>query len=178
MVECITVALELPEPIKVIKIEEIATKWEIDMARELRVSHGMHVIPVPTIELKADFPGYLVDPLKYFIKKKNEPRQRLSEKSIIRPKFSLIGKLIISEFAISQLVTYFVVQVAGIAKVNRVIVNMQEEGVTVRLELTANYKTFLPDVAKEVRKSIQQQIEYLTGLIVYGVNVIFKSIDY
>ena len=148
------------------------------MARELRTSHGMHVIPVPTIELKADFPGYLVDPLKYFIKKKNEPRQRLSEKSIIRPKFSLIGKLIISEFAISQLVTYLVVQVHGVAKVNRVIVNMQEEGVTVRLELTASYKIFLPDVAKEVRKSIHQQIEYLTGLIVYGVNVIFKSIDY
>ncbi|MGI6144774.1 MAG: Asp23/Gls24 family envelope stress response protein [Clostridia bacterium] len=178
MVERITVALELPQPTKIIKIEDIATKREIDMARELRTSHGMHVIPVPTIELKADFPGYLVDPLKYFIKKKNEPRQRLSEKSIIRPKFSLIGKLIISEFAISQLVTYLVVQVHGVAKVNRVIVNMQEEGVTVRLELTASYKIFLPDVAKEVRKSIHQQIEYLTGLIVYGVNVIFKSIDY
>lgn len=178
MIERITAALELPEPVQIIKIEDIATKREIEMARELRSSHGMHVIPVPTIELKQDFPGYLVDPLKYFIKKKNESRQQMGEKSIIRPKFSLMGKLVISELAISQIVTYLLVKIPGISKVNRVIVNLQEEGVTVRLELTANYNTFLPDVGKEARNNIKQEVESLTGLIVYGVHIIFKSLDY
>lgn len=178
MVDRITAALGLPKPVRIIRIEDIATPQEIDMARELRVSHGMHVIPVPAIELKADFPGYLVDPLKYFIKKKNEPRRHLGEKSIIRPKFSLMGKLIISEYAVAQIVTYLLMQVKGITKVNRVVVNMQEEGVSIRLELTASYKVFLPDVAKEARKNIQQQVEYITGLLVYGVHIIFKSLDY
>lgn len=178
MVDRITTTLGLPKPTQIIKIEEIATKREIEMARELRVSHGMHVIPVPTIELKADFPGYLVDPLKYFIKKKNESRQRMGEKSIIRPKFSLMGKLVISEYAIAQIVTYILVQIPGIAKVNRVIVQMREEGVTVRLEITASYNISLPNLAKDVRKSIQQQIEYLSGLLVYGVHITFKSLDY
>ncbi|HHY05667.1 MAG TPA: Asp23/Gls24 family envelope stress response protein [Clostridia bacterium] len=178
MIEHITAALELPEPMRVIKIEDIATEREIKMARELRTSHGMHVIPVPTIELKADFPGYLVDPLKYFFKKKNEPRQQIGEKSILRPKFSLIGKLLISEYVIVQIATYFAVQIPGITRVNRVVVNMKEEGVTIRLEVTARYNTFLPDLAKKVQADVQQHIEYLTGLIVYGVHVFFKSLDY
>ncbi|MDD2211612.1 MAG: Asp23/Gls24 family envelope stress response protein [Clostridia bacterium] len=178
MVEHITSALELPKPVQIIQIEDIATEREMNMARELRVSHGMHVIPVPTIELKADFPGYLVDPLKYFLKKKNEPRQQMGEKSIIRPKFSLMGKLLISEYAITQIVIYLVVRISGITKVNRVIVNMQEEGVTVRLEVTASYNQFLPDVAKEVKANVKQQVEALTGLIVYGVHILFKSLEY
>lgn len=178
MVERITTALELPKPVRVIPIEDIATEREMNMARELRVSHGMHVIPVPTIELKADFPGYLVDPLKYFLKKKNEPRQQIGEKSIIRPKFSLMGKLLISEYAVTQVVTYLVLQISGITRVNRVMVNMQEEGVTLRLEITARYNVFLPDLAKEIRMNIQQQVESLTGLIVYGVHILFKSLDY
>ncbi len=66
MINRIAATLELPFPVCLIRIEEIATPREIKMARELRTNHGMHVIPVPAIELKADFPGYLLDSLKYF----------------------------------------------------------------------------------------------------------------
>jgi len=178
MVERITTALQLKKPVQVIYIEEIATEREMKLAKELRENHGMHVIPVPTIEVKKDFPGYLVDPLKYFFKKKNELRRKIGEKSIIRPKFSLMGKLLISEYAVSQIVTYVVVPVPGISQINKVLVKMQEEGVTVRIEVTVRYHFFLPDLAKEVRKIVHQQLEYLTGLIVYGVHIVFKSLEY
>lgn len=178
MAEKITNALAIPRPTKVIHIEDIATDREIQLARELRGAHGMHVIPVPTVEVKKDFPGYLVDPLKYFFGKKNESRRRIGEKSIIRPKFSLIGKLIISEHAVTQITMYVVMQIAGVAQAPKVLVDMREEGVTVRLEVTGRYGWFLPEIARSIQKNVQRNLESLTGLIVYGVHVQFKSLEF
>lgn len=177
MIERITDALYLPRPKQVIKIEDIATEREIQLAQELRETHGMHVIPVPTIEVKRDFPGYLVDPLKYFFSKKNEARRKIGEKSIIRPKFSLIGKLIITEYAVAQITTYVVMQTPGVVQVNKSLVDMKDEGVTIKLELTGKYGRYLPDVARDVQKNVQKNLESLTGLIVYGVHVVFKSLE-
>lgn len=177
MVEKITDALEIPRPSKIIKIEDIATEREMKLAKELRENHGMHVIPVPTIEVKRDFPGYLVDPLKYFFSKKNEPRRKIGEKSIIRPKFSLMGKLIITEHVVAQITTYVVLQTQGVTQVNKVNVEMREEGVTVRMEITARYGGFLPDIARNAQKYVQNNLENLTGLIVYGVHIVIKSLD-
>lgn len=178
MIQHITTALGLPKPSAVIKIEDIATPWEMNMARELRQNHGMHVIPVPTIELKADFPGYLLDPLKYFFKRRNETRQQMGERSILRPKFSLNGKLLVSEFVITQLVTYYVARITGITKINRIMAHLREEGVALKLEVTAQYPANLPDLAEKVQQDIREHLEYLTGLVVYGVQVVFKSLDF
>ena len=136
------------------------------------------LFPVPTIEIKKDFPGYLVDPLKYFLKKKNDSRRKIGEKSIIRPKFSMMGKLLVSEYAVSQISTYVVLPLPGVSQLNRVVVKMYEDGVTVTLEITARYNIYLPDLAKEIRRVLHQQLEYQTGMTVYGVHVIFKSIDF
>lgn len=177
MVERITDTLAIPRPSKVIRIEDVATEREIKLAQELREAHGMHVIPVPTIEVKRDFPGYLVDPLKYFFNKKNEARRKIGEKSIIRPKFSLIGKLIITEHAVGQITTFVAMQTPGIYNVNKAVVEMREEGVTIRLELTARYGRYLPDIAHNVQKNVQRNLESLTGLIVYGVHIMFRSLE-
>lgn len=177
MVERITDALSMPRPHKVISIEDIATEREIQLAQELRENHGMHVIPVPAIEVKRDFPGYLVDPLKYFFSKKNEARRKIGEKSIIRPKFSLIGKLVITEHAVAQITTYVAVQTPGVCNVNKVLVDMQEEGVTIRLELSLRYGPFIPDIARLVQKNVQKNLENITGLIVYGIHILVKSLE-
>lgn len=177
MVERIATTLSIPSPTKIIRIEDIASEREIKLAQELRESYGMHVIPVPTIEVKKDFPGYLVDPLKYFLKKKNEARRKIGEKSIIRPKFSLMGKLTISEHAVAQITTYATLEIDGISQVNKIYADMREEGVWLRLELTGRYGVFLPNVAEKVKKNVISYLERLTGLIVYGIDIQFKSID-
>jgi uncharacterized alkaline shock family protein YloU len=166
MVQRITDTLAIPRPIKVINIEEVATEV-----------HGMHVIPVPTIEIKKDFPGYLVNPLKYILRKKNEARRTIGEKSIIRPKFSLIGKLVITEHAVSQIVTYVTLKTPGVTQVSKVGVEMSEEGVRIRQEITVRYGRFLPDVGRNVLKNVESSLEKSTGLIVYGVHVLIKSLE-
>ena len=137
----------------------------------------MHVIPLPSIEVKRDFPGYLVDPLKYFFSKKNENRRKIGEKSIIRPKFSQIGKLIITENAMIQLTTYITLQNSRVSSCNKVQVEMKDEGATIRMEITVQYGCNLPEVAQSVQNSVSRNLENLTGLIIYGVHVIIKSLD-
>jgi ABC-type dipeptide/oligopeptide/nickel transport system ATPase component len=178
MINRIAATLELPFPVCLIRIEEIATPREIKMARELRTNHGMHVIPVPAIELKADFPGYLLDSLKYFLQRKNDARRKIGEKSILRPKFSLNGKLAISETVIMQLTSHFVLTLPQIEKVNRVEVDLQSEGVVLNLEITARYPANLPDLAQQIRQTVRLNLEDLTGLVVYAVDVFFKAWEY
>ena len=37
---------------------------EIEKAQYARLKEGKHIIPVPTMELKPHFKGYLIDPIK------------------------------------------------------------------------------------------------------------------
>lgn len=64
MVKKITKALGLQEPDRYIRIEDVATPKEIEKAQHARLKEGKHIIPVPTMELKPHFRGYLIDPIK------------------------------------------------------------------------------------------------------------------
>ena len=74
------------------------------MARNIRVTEGKHVIPVPTFALKKDFSGYLLDPLQIFKSKGAGQKPYISEKTIIRPTFSYMGKLTISDTVFRQII--------------------------------------------------------------------------
>ena len=97
MVHKIAKALKLPSIKEIIHIEDIATKAEIAKAQFHRLKEGKHIIPVPTIELRPHFSGYLIDPLQSFFKHSSRKRRRLGEKSIVRPIFSYYGKLDIDD---------------------------------------------------------------------------------
>ncbi|HHY91972.1 MAG TPA: ATP-binding protein, partial [Firmicutes bacterium] len=104
MLERVEERLALPPPVRVIHIEEVATPGQIARAREARAREGKHVIPVPTIEVKKNLPGILVDPLHYFFPSAGRERTlRREEKSIVRPTFSYIGRLTIAEGALTTL---------------------------------------------------------------------------
>ena len=66
MVEKIAENLNLPKISETIYITDVATEEEMKTARNIRVTEGKHVIPVPTFEIKKDFSGYLLDPLQIF----------------------------------------------------------------------------------------------------------------
>ena len=51
-------------------IEDVATENEMETALKIRKTEGKHVIPVPTVEVKSQFSGYFLNPLKIFIMKK------------------------------------------------------------------------------------------------------------
>ena len=55
--------LWLNQPAMLIRIEDVSTEEEMRLARNTRMTEGMHTIPVPTMEIKHEFSGYFADPL-------------------------------------------------------------------------------------------------------------------
>lgn len=117
MVHKITKILKLPSIAKIIRIEDIASKAEMEQAQVARLKEGKHIVPVPTIELKPHFSGYLIDPLQSLFKRSPTKRRRLGEKSIVRPVFSYYGKLVIDDSAIKAIVASVVKAKIGRAHV-------------------------------------------------------------
>ena len=118
MVDKIAENLGLPEIAHYARIEEFATKEEMEIARKTRTEQGKHVIPVPTFEVKEQFSGYFIDPLKIFSKKKEVPT--VTEKTIIRPTFSYYGKFIIGDSVIRDIIQYVGLEIDGVYKISRV----------------------------------------------------------
>jgi len=179
MVQKIIEAVGLPPLSKVVRIEDIATKAEIAKARESRLREGKHIIPVPTIELKPHFSGYLIDPLDIFFKKaQHSTRRKLGEKSIVRPTFSYYGKLLISDAAIAAIVDYVATSDLAITRTNQInIKNSQEKGISISLDVTIRYGNPLWEVVHKVQRQIKEVVEHMTGMSVKEVNIEVKRLS-
>lgn len=68
MVLRIAERLELPSPSKILKIENLASKDEIETAIHSRFVEGKHVIPVPVVEIHRTYPQFVYDSVKVFKK--------------------------------------------------------------------------------------------------------------
>ena len=67
--------LELPQPEKIIHIEDIATEEEIETAMRIRYTEGKHVIPVPSIEVTRSAPQIVYDSMKVFLGRKSHMKK-------------------------------------------------------------------------------------------------------
>lgn len=178
MVQTITKALELPLPCKYIRIEDVARPEEMRKASEARHKEGKHVIPVPTMELKPYFKGYLVDPLRLFRSRK-KPGKRFSEedeRSVVRPIFSYYGRLSFSDRVIKALVNYSVrnmkqIRITGISGKKS---ESQMNGLILSLDVTVR-RSGTPEEIKKVihtmRDKIQREIEHTTGMSLETIRV-------
>ena len=175
MVQKIADNLQLPRPQKTIYINDVATENEIETARRIRTTEGKHVIPVPTFEIKRDFAGYLLDPLQIFKYRKNDTPY-ISEKSIIRPTFSYLGKFTISDTVFRQITEYVAKKVEGIQRVSRVRVESADGETTVYAEVYVIFGYNIVNVLRELKQKVKKEIENLTSMNVQEVSVLAKGI--
>lgn len=176
MVQKIAANLDLPEVSETIYINEVATEEEMQTARHIRVTEGKHVIPVPTFELKKDFSGYLLDPLQIFKSKGAGQKPYISEKTIIRPTFSYLGKFTISDTVFRQIMEYLADKMSGIHKVIRTRVNSTEAGPSIYMEVTVTYGYNIQECLKEFKEKARKEIENLTAMNVVSLDVVAKSV--
>ena len=178
MVEKIRESLSLPEFTKTIYINEVATEEEMKKAKNIRVTQGKHVIPVPTFEIKKDFSGFILDPLQIFKSKGKDAKPYISEKSIIRPTFSYLGKFVISDTVFRQIIEYLVMKTEGLYKASRVRIDKigENEGVSVYIEVVVEYGFNIVNTLKEFKKKCKKEIENLTAMNVENVDIIAKGI--
>ena len=176
MVKKIAENLGLPEISETIYITDVATKQEMETARRIRVTEGKHVIPVPTFEIKKDFSGYLLDPLQIFKSKGKGQKPYISEKSIIRPTFSYLGKFTISDTVFRQILEYLVSKTPGIYKVQKTRVENYGEGARIYMEVTVVYGYNVVKDIKDFREKARKEIEKLTAMNVVELEVVAKGI--
>ena len=181
MVHKIAKILDMPPIARIIHIEDIATKQEMEHARISRLKEGKHIIPVPTIELKPHFSGYLIDPLQSFFKKSSTRRRRLGEKSIVRPVFSYYGKLEITDSTVCDIVQRQLFEHDWINKVGNVEVkhvwkNGEDCGIRISCAVVMAYGTHIPTIIQQAQKQVKDAIEYMTGMLVHDVDITVKAL--
>lgn len=176
MVREIAKNLELPEIQKIIRITDVASEEEIENARRSRVNEGKHVIPVPTFELKKDFSGYLLDPLQIFKTRKNETPY-ISEKSIIRPTFSYLGKFTISDMVFKQIIEYLSSKTDSITEVLRVIVNKGEYGPSIYVEVEVKFGINIISELNKFKERCIKEIERQTTMHITNIRIVAKKIS-
>lgn len=176
MIQKIIESLDLPPLEKTIYINEVATEEEMEKARNIRVTQGKHVIPVPTFEIKKDFSGYLLDPLQIFKTKGRGNKPYISEKSIIRPTFSYLGNFTISDTVFRQILEYLVSKTPGIYKVQKIRVENYGEGAKLYMEVTVVYGFNVIEGINEFKNKAKKEIEKLTAMNVEEFEVVVKNI--
>lgn len=176
MVQKIATNLGLPQIKETVYIQDVATKQEMETARRIRVTEGKHVIPVPTFEIKKDFSGYLLDPLQIFKSKGKGQKPYVSEKSIIRPTFSYMGKFTISDVVFRQILEYLAIQTPAIYKVLKTRVENYGEGVKIYMEVSIVYGFNVKEGINAFKEKSKKEIEKLTAMNVVELDVVAKNI--
>lgn len=181
MVGKIAKILDIEPILETIYITEVATEEEMEMARNIRITQGKHVIPVPTFAIKKDFSGYLLDPLQIFKSKGKGNKPYISEKSIIRPTFSYMGNFQISDTVFKQIMDYVASKTEGINKISRSIIKKQEEsndGVYIYIEVIIEYGYNISETIKIFKTKIIKEIEKLTAMNVLSMEITIKGVNY
>lgn len=181
MVMKIATRLQLPQPQKIIHIEEVASKEEIDKAIKSRQIEGKHVIPVPSIEIKRNYPQIFSDTVKVFFQKKNIFKKnnkdgKIFEKSIVQPEFSKKGRVEISEAALTQMVMHCVAESDSAVRVNKMTIKTDSRGYRIIITLDVPFGTQLTGKIHKMQKYIIDKIESYTGILIEEVSIVIDKI--
>jgi len=185
MVERIATQLELPPVSEIIRIEEIASKQDIEDAIKSRAEEGKHVIPVPAIEVKRDYGQILSDSIRIFFRgEKREgdaKKSRFFEKSIVQPDFhdreQPKGKVTISEAALTQMIFHCIDEYDDDVQVNKVKVKVGRSGYDIDLFIIVPYGKTLNSDLERLRKYIQDTIQRYTGIILKNLEISVDKIS-
>lgn len=171
MIDRIIGTLGLPAVKQSIFIHDVATAEEIELAKKMRLE-GKHVIPLPVVEVRKDLPTAWINPVVSFFKRKSKDgKSRVEEKSIIRPKFSQMGKVVILEHVFIALVHHLAEKSTVFHHHPKTTVRMTDLGVVIQCESKVRYGTAIQREVMAFQKAIVEEIERITGLAVRTVNV-------
>lgn len=181
MVMKIATRLQLPQPQKIIHIEEIASREEIEKAIKSRQVEGKHVIPVPSIEIKRNYSQIFSNSIKVFFQRKNifnKNDGKLFEKSIVQPEFSKKGRIEISEAALTQMVMHCVSECEPAVRVNKMTIKTNSRGYKIIITIDVPFGTQLTGKIHKLQKYIIDKIESYTGILIEEVSIVIDCINF
>ena len=182
MVLKIAMRLQLPQPQKIIRIEDIATREELEKAIKSRQVEGKHVIPVPSIEIKRNYPQIFSNSIKVFFRKnklftkKDQNDGKLFEKSIVQPEFSKKGRIEISEAALTQMVMHCVSECDEAVRVKKMTIKTDSRGYRIIILIDVPFGTQLTGKIHKMQQYIIDKIESYTGILIEEVSIVIDKI--
>jgi hypothetical protein len=176
MVKKIAVRLGLPEIESIIYIESITTENERETAKKQRHELGKHVIPVPTFQIKREFSGYFVDPLRIFRGKGKSEKGGFAEKSVVRPTYSYMGGYIISDKVIGDIVTCTAKDGGNDIKVIRVLTQKTQNGIKITISIFIRYGSKIIDTARAFQEQVATQVAHMTAFNIDCVDIEVRDI--
>jgi len=165
--------LKLPAPSKVINIEEIASKEDIETAVMSRRKEGKHVIPVPTIEIHRNYPQFVYDSVKVFLKKSFSflpAKEKVFEKTVVQPAFGK-GRVTISETAVTQMVLHCVDEFDDTIAVRKVSVTQEPSGYYLNINIHVPFGVQLSGTIHSLRDYIIESLEHYGGVSIRKVDI-------
>ena len=179
MVSKIALRLQLPPPEKIIKIEDIATREEIEKATRSRQIEGKHVIPVPANEIKKSYPQIFYDSVRVFLSKGNRVvsnnDSKLFEKSVVTPEFSKKGRVEISEAALCQKVLLCVNEFDPAIRVKKLAIKTDSHGYRLIITIDITIGTQLTGKIQNLQQHVIDSIERDTAILIEEVSIIIDQ---
>ena len=184
MVMKIAMRLQLPQPQKIIHIEEIASKEDIEKAIKSRQVEGKHVIPVPSIEVKKNYSQIFSASMhdffsknKIFKKAGKNLNGKMIEKSIVQPEFSKKGRIEISEAALTQMVMHCVNECDPDVKIKKISIKTDNRGYRLIVTIDVPFGTQLTGKVHKLQQYIIDKIESFTGILIEEVSIVIDKIS-
>ena len=174
MVKRITHRIGLPQPFRIIRIEDIATQDEIEKAINSRKLSGKHVIPVPAVEVARNYPHIMYETVKVFLKKGQfifKRKSREYEKSVVRPQFHTRGRIFISEAALTQMVLHCADEYDSSIHIKKVSVKAGANGYIIAIFLDMPYGAQLSGNLHGFQQYAIESIERYTGIMIEKVDI-------
>lgn len=166
--------LGLGEVSRHIHIEEISSPEDIETARRLRTTEGKHIIPVPTLEIKKDFSGYFLHPLRIFTRTKGK-KEEIADKTVMRPTYSYMGDYTISDNAIAQTAVFEAKKIDGVVCVHSASVVNDKNRTEINITVALKFGTVIPDACNRIAMAITNIVDKMTAINVDKINIVVKE---
>ena len=166
MVELIAEKLNIPKPEEIIRIEDITTEKDREIAKKRREDDGMHTILAPTFEVKKQFSGYFIDAKRSF-RSGNDTRQ----KTVIRPTYSYLGSYKISDKVFEQIVSHTVSITPGCSQLLFATFDNSDDGLYIRVIINAQRGCKIMEAATLLQKRVTLAVAHMTSFNILGVEV-------
>ena len=185
MTNIIAEQLGLHEPEERIYIEDITTEEERQIASHFRHDEGEHVIPAPVGQLRREFAGYFMNPLKFFRDvalgnavggSGREDDDSPQDRTVVRPQFSYFGSFEISEQVIRDIIRIAAEKYSDTLVIADRMINGKQLNMSVTIDVRALKDPAVVDHCIRFQEDVFDTITRMTAFTLDSVNVRIRDI--
>ena len=180
MVDWIINTLGLESASERVHIEDITTPEERAIADESRNGRGEHVIPAPMGQLKREFAGYFINPVRMIkgMTMSDGPlvHGQATDRTVVRPQFSYFGNFEISEDCFRDIIYITAEKYRKHIRVLSHYHNGKQESLIIVIEVKVLQHPDVIAECKDLQRDVSKMIDQMTSFQIKRINIEIKDI--